>query len=59
MHLPKDNPHLPDDYMRRLEELKDESTKQRLLYGNFDYDDDPTSLIDFGQITEMWDRDTH
>lgn len=56
--LPKDNPHLPDDYMRRLEELKDESTKQRLLYGNFDYDDDPTSLIDFGQITEMWDRDT-
>lgn len=55
--LPKDNPHLPTDYIKRLTELKDEATKQRLLYGNFDYDDDPTSLIDFGQISEMWERE--
>ena len=54
--LPIENPYLPSDYMKRLYELKDEATKQRLLFGNFDYDDDPTALIDFKQITEMWDR---
>lgn len=54
--LPSDNPYLPADYMKRLHELKDEATKQRLLFGNFDYDDDPTALIDFGQISEMWER---
>ena len=53
--LPIDNPYLPSDYMKRLYELKDEATKQRLLFGNFDYDDDPTALIDFKQITDMWD----
>ena len=54
--LPIDNPYLPSDYMKRLYELKDEATKQRLLFGNFDYDDDPSALIDFKQISEMWDR---
>lgn len=54
--LPADNPYLPIDYMKRLYELKDEATKQRLLFGNFDYDDDPSALIDFKQITDMWDR---
>jgi hypothetical protein len=55
--LPSDNPYLPSEYIRRLHELKDEATKQRLLFGNFDYDDDPTALIDFTQITEAWDRE--
>ena len=57
--LPTDNPYLPADYIKRLHELKDEATKQRLLYGNFDYDDDPTALIDFAQIVEMWERKQH
>ena len=52
--LPSDNPYLPSDYVKRLHELKDESTKQRLLYGNFDYDDDPTALLDFDQIIDIW-----
>ena len=54
--LPSDNPYLPEDYIKRLHELIDNSTKQRLLYGNFDYDDDPTSLIDYEQISEFWER---
>jgi hypothetical protein len=54
--LPTDNPYLPSDYIKRLHELKDEATKQRLLFGNFDYDDDPTALIDFKQICEAWER---
>lgn len=56
--LPSDNPYLPSDYIKRLHELKDEATKQRLLFGNFDYDDDPTALIDFSQISEMWERNS-
>ena len=54
--LPKDNPYLPSDYIKRLSELKDEATKQRLLYGNFDYDDDPTALIDYSIIEAMFER---
>lgn len=56
--LPTDNPYLPKDYIKRLYELKDEATKQRLLFGNFDYDDDPTALIDYSQISEMWERNS-
>lgn len=57
--LATDNPYLPPDYIKRLNELKDEATKQRLLYGNFDYDDDPTALIDFKDISEAWDRNSN
>ena len=54
--LPADNPHLPADYIKRLYELKDEATKQRLLFGNFDYDDDPTALLEYSEINAIWDR---
>lgn len=36
--LPNDNHHLPESYIQSLEELL-EPQKQRLLYGNWDYDD--------------------
>lgn len=49
-----DNPHLPADYIKRLHELKDEATKQRLLFGNFDYDSDPTALVDYSTIKSIW-----
>lgn len=52
--LPTDNEHLPSDYIERLMGLKDEATKQRLLFGNFDYDDDPTALVDYKKIKSIW-----
>ena len=52
--LPKDNPYLPEDYIKRLYELKNESTKQRLLFGNFDYDDDPNTMIDYDKIISIF-----
>lgn len=52
--LPADNPHLPADYIETLRNLKDEATKQRLLYGNFDYDDDPATLITHDAIQNYW-----
>lgn len=55
--LPTDNPYLPPDYIETLKNLKDEATKQRLLYGNFDYDNDPTSLIQYDQIEAIYTND--
>jgi hypothetical protein len=55
--LAKDNPHLPEDYITTLENLKDKATQERLLFGNFDYDDDPTSLIGFEKIEAIFEND--
>lgn len=55
--LPTDNPHLPDDYIETLRNIKDKSTRERLLNGNFDYDDDPTALIDYEQISSIFTND--
>lgn len=41
----KDNPYVPPSYFENLKRA-DKVTQQRLLYGNFDYDDDPTALFD-------------
>lgn len=49
--LPTDNHHLPDSYLESLLSL-DENSKQRLYYGNWEYDDDPTALIEFDAITD-------
>lgn len=55
--LPGDNQFLPKDYVKRLYELKDEATKQRLLFGNFDYDDDPNALISYEQIRAIYNNE--
>jgi phage terminase large subunit len=47
--LPTDNPHLPPSYLQSLLEL-DENSKQRLYFGNWDYDDDPSRLCDYESI---------
>ena len=52
--LPTDNPFLPDEYIKNLHELKDKATKERLLHGNWDYDDDPSALCDFDAISDVF-----
>lgn len=47
--LPTDNPHLPKSYLESLLRL-DENSKQRLYYGNWEFDNDPAKLIDFENI---------
>lgn len=47
--LPTDNPHLPASYLQSLLSL-DENSKQRLYYGNWEYDNDPAKLIDYEKI---------
>lgn len=51
--LPTDNPHLPKSYLDSLLEL-DKNSKQRLYYGNWEYDDDPSTLIDFDSINDYF-----
>lgn len=51
--LPKDNPHLPASYLESLLSL-DENSKQRLYYGNWEYDNDPAKLMDFEKIQNIF-----
>jgi phage terminase large subunit len=51
--LPTDNPHLHPSYLESLLTL-DEISKQRLYYGNWEYDDDPSSLMDYDSIVDLF-----
>lgn len=48
-----DNPFLNPDYIIQLENA-DEVTRQRLLHGNFDYDDDARALCSFKKIYDVF-----
>lgn len=51
--LPTDNPHLPESYLKSLLSL-DKVSKERLYFGNWEYDDDPATLIDLDSISDYW-----
>lgn len=51
--LPIDNPHLSEEYIEILKTLP-EVQRQRLLYGNFDYDDDDRALCSFDKINDLF-----
>lgn len=55
--LPTDNPYLPPVYLESLLSL-DEASRQRLYYGNWNYDNDPTKLCDYDAICDMF-TNTH
>lgn len=56
----EDNPYLPKSYVETLKKL-DPVSRERLLYGNWEYDDDPATLMDIEAITDLFinpsDRD--
>lgn len=51
--LPTDNPHLPKSYLQSLLEL-DSASRERLYYGNWEFDDDPAALCNYESITDMF-----
>lgn len=51
--LVDDNSYISPQYKLQLEKL-DEVSRQRLLLGNWEYSDDPTRLIDYGAITDIF-----
>jgi hypothetical protein len=54
--LPTHNPHLPRSFLDNLLSA-DEVTRQRLYYGNFEYDDDPAVLCEFDMINDIFTND--
>ena len=51
--LVTDNPFIGDTYIENLRN-KPKEMRERLLFGNWEYDDDPTKLIDFEAIQDIW-----
>jgi hypothetical protein len=54
--LPTDNPHLPGSYLESLLNL-DEISKQRLYYGNWEFDDDKAALISYDAILDYFNNE--
>lgn len=54
--LPTDNPYLPQSYLDSLLSL-DDNSKQRLYFGNWEYDNDPAKLIDYENIQNIFTND--
>lgn len=50
----QDNPHLTADYIENLSNTKDKAKKERLLFGNWEYDDDPDALCDYDKICDIF-----
>lgn len=49
-----DNPFISKHYIKQLERIKDVATRERLLNGNWEYDDDPAVLFDFETINDLF-----
>lgn len=54
--LPHDNPFLSPHYIENLKTL-DKNSRERLLHGNWEFDDDPSALISLDAITEYFTPD--
>jgi len=54
--LPSDNPHVEESYIENLRRAE-KTTRERLLYGNFDYDDDPDALCEWDAICDIFNND--
>lgn len=55
--LVTDNPFIDSGYIENLNAIKDKVRKQRLLFGNFDYDDDDNALMDYDSIMDIFKND--
>lgn len=55
--LASDNPNLPTAYIKKILE-SGKATIERLLYGNFDYDDDPQKIFNYDKLNDLF-TNTH
>lgn len=49
-----ENEKIDKGYVESLDEIKDKTLKARLKYGEWEYDDDPTSLVDYESILSIF-----
>lgn len=52
--LPDDNTRGSQDYIRILKNTKDKVMRERLVMGNWEYDDDPNALITYEAIVSIF-----
>lgn len=55
--LPTDNKRLPSGYIDRLLRTLTKNAIQRLVYGNWEYDDDPDALCGIDEIHAIFEND--
>lgn len=48
-----DNPFISKHYIENLKQL-DKNSKERLLFGNWEYDDDPSRLFEYDKIMDIF-----
>ena len=54
----QDNKMIDKGYFEQLDQSLSQNEKQRLLYGNWEYDDDPAALIQYDKILDIFSN-TH
>jgi phage terminase large subunit len=52
--LYSDNEYTAESYGTQLKQISDKATKERLMFGNWEYDDDPNTLISYEAITDLF-----
>jgi len=52
--LYSDNPYTAESYKKQLAQIKDKATKERLMFGNWEYDDDPSALLTYDAIIDLF-----
>jgi phage terminase large subunit len=55
--LPDDNIHGNPEYIKGLKNTKDKTIRERLVLGNWEYDDDPNALIPYESILAIFTND--
>ena len=55
--LPTDNKKLAKGYLEHLNRILSHSQKERLLFGNWEFDDDPNRLCEYETIIQIWTND--
>ena len=52
--LVTDNPHISPHYVESLRNLRDKALKERLYFGNWEYDDDPNALFSIDALNDLF-----
>jgi hypothetical protein len=52
--FPQDNKTLPKGYLPNLLRTLSANEIERLVYGNWEFDDDPAALIEYNSIIDLW-----
>lgn len=52
--LPTDNKKIDKGYLENLERSLSQNEKERLLFGNWEFDDDPLKIFEYNKILELF-----